>query len=316
MRRKLETSFTLGRAARRRAVLAAALGWAAASTACLPYPVGTTAQPVPVGEARASSSLYMIPNALSLRALGDSAPKAPPAPVEGVDLEYRVGVDSLSDIAVRLPSMQGIVIDYKRRMNGPVDSMAAGVAMQFGAGVVNLGQHAFGDLAVIASGRDVNGAVAYGGLRIMGVVPLVRDAVSDQPTAGGFAGVRLTFGTLTIAPELGVYHDHSALGMRRGDLLLVPSVTFAARRPPFVPRFHDRGRAPSAGVVPPTTAIPVPVGSRPTPPVIAPPRRPPHEPSAAGPVSTPSGARPIPPPITPRATGAASSRPASRPARP
>lgn len=51
-------------------------------------------------------------------------------------------------------------------------------------------------------------------------------APSDRPTAGGFFGWRIGSRDLGIAPEIGVFYDHSTLGLRRSDFIVVPSVTF------------------------------------------------------------------------------------------
>ena len=64
-----------------------------------------------------------------------------------------------------------------------------------------------------------------GGLRAMQVIPIDRGAVHDSPTLGGFLGARI--GTLTagISPELGIFYDHSALHLHKGNVLFVPAIT-------------------------------------------------------------------------------------------
>ena len=60
----------------------------------------------------------------------------------------------------------------------------------------------------------------------MHVLPISSGAVSDTPTVGVFGGMRLRIGTsFSLSPELGVYHDQSALGLRDSDVILVPSIT-------------------------------------------------------------------------------------------
>jgi hypothetical protein len=68
--------------------------------------------------------------------------------------------------------------------------------------------------------------VPYGGLRVMQVAPLSSTAPRDRPTAGAFLGWRIGSRDIGIAPELGVFYDHSALHIRRGDVIVVPSITF------------------------------------------------------------------------------------------
>jgi hypothetical protein len=58
------------------------------------------------------------------------------------------------------------------------------------------------------------------------VAPLSRSAVSDSPTAGGFLGLRIGREQLGISPEVGVYYDRSALGVRSHDVIVVPALAF------------------------------------------------------------------------------------------
>jgi hypothetical protein len=60
----------------------------------------------------------------------------------------------------------------------------------------------------------------------MQVAPLNSAAPSDRPTAGGFLGWRLGSRDLGVAPELGVFYDHSTLHIRKSDVIFVPSITF------------------------------------------------------------------------------------------
>jgi hypothetical protein len=60
----------------------------------------------------------------------------------------------------------------------------------------------------------------------MQVAPLHSDAVHDRPTAGGFVGVRFGRATFGVSPEIGVFYDHSALGVRKGNVVVVPTLAF------------------------------------------------------------------------------------------
>jgi hypothetical protein len=107
---------------------------------------------------------------------------------------------------------------------------------------VNLGEHAHFEFTLLASGWDPQrspGAldtvprrllVPYGGIRLMQVAPLNADAVHDRPTLGGFFGVRIGSTDFGISPEVGVFYDHSALGVRRGDLVVVPAISLHGQR--------------------------------------------------------------------------------------
>ncbi|HET9003362.1 MAG TPA: hypothetical protein VFN39_05095, partial [Gemmatimonadaceae bacterium] len=123
-----------------------------------------------------------------------------------------------------------VVLNYQRRLD-PVPATAAAdtavaVSLMTGGGFVNWGQHAHLELSLLASGREDRKAVPYGGLRVMQVVPLNSAAPSDRPTAGAFLGWRIGSRTLGVAPEVGVFYDHSALHIRRSDVIVVPSITF------------------------------------------------------------------------------------------
>lgn len=204
-------------------LLAAATLATLLTAGCIPYAVGSTARTVPAGEQTRSTTAFVIP--YGFEAKGDSIG----ATIPGLDLESRSGIDGRSDWGLRFPSFSGVVVNYKRRL-GEVPAAAAdtttAVSLMTGGGLVNWGQHAHLELTLIASGREDRHAVPYGGLRVMQVIPLNSSAPSDQPTAGGFLGWRIGSRTLGIAPELGVYYDHSALHIRRSDVIFVPSITF------------------------------------------------------------------------------------------
>jgi hypothetical protein len=193
------------------------------ATACVPYTVGTTAQPVPQGDWVSSGVSYVIPGGLErARTDGDSGATLS---AFGLDAEARYGLDERSDVGVRVPGLAGIVIDYKRRLGGERNENDPATAILVGGGVVNLGAHALVQLGFVTSGRQSEQFTPYGGVKIMQVIPLTKDAVHDRPTAGLFIGVRIGKVDLGISPELGIYYDHSALGLRRRDLIFVPAIT-------------------------------------------------------------------------------------------
>src|SRR3982751_3470851 len=82
----------------------------AGATGCLPYTVGSTAQTVPAGPTTGASSYYFVPNAY--KRPEDTLATA----MAGVDREVRHGLDSHSDIGLRLTSGLGVVANYKRRV--------------------------------------------------------------------------------------------------------------------------------------------------------------------------------------------------------
>lgn len=65
----------------------------------------------------------------------------------------------------------------------------------------------------------------YGGVRALQVFPLSTSAVSDSPTIGAFGGFRMGTTYSGVSFEVGVFHDRSALDLRDGDIVVVPSIT-------------------------------------------------------------------------------------------
>ena len=190
---------------------------------CVPYVVGSTARTEPAGEHTRTTSFFVIPNGVDDK--GDSIA----ATVPGLDSEVRYGIDERSDWGVRVPSWSGVVLSYKRRLGevprGVGSDTGVAASIMVGAGAINWGQHAHLELSLIASGREDRKAVPYAGLRLMQVLPLSSAAPNDRPTAGGFLGWRIGGRDAGVAPEVGIFYDHSTLGLRRSDVIVVPSIT-------------------------------------------------------------------------------------------
>ena len=194
------------------------------ATACLPYAVGSTAQTLPPDTSRRTAMVYFIPDAVDLT--GDDSIAAP---MRGVDVEYRRGLSDRSDIGVRFPSGSGAVFTYKRRVLGSSAPESGAVSFMTGGGVVNFAEHGEVEFTMMASGKESGSVTPYGGVRAMQVIPLSRSAVHDRPTAGGFLGMRILFGDLEVKPELGVYYDPSALGIRSTNYIIVPAFGLTRR---------------------------------------------------------------------------------------
>lgn len=190
---------------------------------CISYSVGTTARPVPKGEFQPNLGVYFVPNGIEER--GQDGVENTAVAYASADFEGRWGLDEKSDLALRVP-VGGVIVSYKRLINGPNDPQRPAVSTIVGGGIVNFGNHAFVEAGLIASGRE-DGSVPYGGIRAMQVLPLSSGAVSDTPSAGFFGGMRLRVGTsFSLSPELGVYYDESALEIRERNFVVIPSVTF------------------------------------------------------------------------------------------
>lgn len=188
--------------------------------ACIPYSTGTTAATVPPGSVWPSTVVYFVPGGAETLTV-DSAGGS----LIGIDIEARMGIDGHSDLGIRAPGAVGVVLDYKRRVTGLDDPDAPAVALLAGGGVVNAGEHALFSAGVVASGRLNDRATPYGGFKAMHVLPLTEEAVRDDPTVGVFAGVRIGSERLGVSPEIAVFYDRSALGLRDNDVIVVPSFT-------------------------------------------------------------------------------------------
>ena len=186
---------------------------------CIPLTVGSTAKPVPVGTTVHSTSAYFVPNSF------DDSLNHRSYPRYGVDYEVRFGWDDHSDIGVRVPSASGIVANYKRRLDDVSQAPGAATSIMVGGGIVNWGEHAHLEATLITSAAENDRFTPYGGLRAMQVIPIDRGAVHDSPTLGGFLGARIGSLTAGISPEIGIFYDHSALHLHKGNILFVPAIT-------------------------------------------------------------------------------------------
>ena len=187
------------------------------ATGCLPYSVASTADPTPRGETQPTAIWFAIPNGVN--AFGDSSETS----LFGGDAEVRFGLDDYSDLGMRLTSASGIVATYKRRLDAPSGTDQAAVAIMGGMGFVNMGSHVHFELTVLGSARQ-RMVTPYGGLRAMQVAPLNRSAVHDEPSLGGFFGLRIGRQDMAFSPEVAVYYDRSALGIRDRNIIVVPSI--------------------------------------------------------------------------------------------
>jgi hypothetical protein len=118
------------------------------TTGCIPLTVGSTARPVPVGTTVHSTSMYVVPNSV------DDSANHRAYPRYGVDPEVRFGLDDRSDIGIRVPSFSGIVVNYKRRLDGVSEAPGRATALMVGGGLVNWGEHAHLEATLITSAAE------------------------------------------------------------------------------------------------------------------------------------------------------------------
>lgn len=192
---------------------------------CIPYAVGTTATPA---RARATTLSAM---AMPSIAVFDSAGGRSWL---SLDTETRIPIDDRSDAGFRVVGGSGVVANYKRLLTDSAARMRVAVMPSFG--FLNFASHAHFEATLLVSGYEPRGPATrvergslfapYGRLRVMQVAPLSPDAVHDTPTAGGFFGLRIGSPEFGVSPEVGVFYDHSALGVRKGNTIVVPSLNF------------------------------------------------------------------------------------------
>jgi hypothetical protein len=116
-----------------------------------------------------------------------------------------------------------------RRQSGEANALWR--AYTVGAGIVNGGEHLYGEVMLHVSPlEDVPRALApYAAARLSQVVPLTRQAVSDTPTFGVAFGVKIGDAAFAFVPEVGLLYDKSALGLTSKRLLFVPSLSIIRR---------------------------------------------------------------------------------------
>ncbi len=190
--------------------------------ACTPYAVSTTALPMARGEGQRTVMLAVVPRGAEFSHDSSNA-RSESIALPSLDLEQRVGLDDRSDVGLRINAFSGVIVSYKRRLDGPTNQDTRATAIMLGAGLVNFVQHAHSEVTLITSGREGARFVPYGGVRVIQVVPLSTTAVNDAPTIGAFTGLRTGGRFMGVSAELGVFYDRSALKLRRGNIIVVPS---------------------------------------------------------------------------------------------
>ena len=201
----------------------AVLPFVALAGACTPYAVSTTAVPMARGEGQRTTTLAVVPGGAEWSTDSSDTRKESIAMLS-LDVEQRMGLDDRSDWGVRIPTASGVIVSYKRRLDGPTNRDTHATAIMIGAGFVNFLQHAHGEVTLITSGRESASVVPYGGVRAIQTVPMSSTAVHDTPTIGAFAGLKAGGRHRGVSAEFGVFYDRSALGLRSNNFVFVPSI--------------------------------------------------------------------------------------------
>ncbi len=201
--------------------------------ACTPYTMASTARTVPRGETQRTRIFYAVPGGVESQGSDSTTGSAASTlTVPGMDMEWRYGIDERSDFGLRVTSWSGAVFTYKRRLGDTSSTPRVATAIMAGGGVTNWGQNAHAELSVVMSGREDRAATGYGGMRFIQTAPLGKGIPQDQPTAGAFGGIKLGRGDIRMSLEVGAFYDHSALGLRSGDFIVVPAVSVHAVKMP------------------------------------------------------------------------------------
>ncbi len=208
-------------------------------SACVPYAVGSTAQPTPLAERQTYVMASVITN--GGEQFGDTG-RGPQSSYLALDGETRFGISPVSDIGLRIPSGSGLIVNYKRLHNGFAHPDSSGFATMWGGGFINGGWHAHLESTLIWSGARRGAAIPYWGARFMQAIPLNSSAASDDPTVGVFLGLSLGNLDFAIAPELAIYYDRSVLGLRDSPWMFIPTISLRdlPLPPLFGPRFSGR----------------------------------------------------------------------------
>lgn len=209
--------------------------------ACIPYAVGSTARPAPLNETRIATSVFAVPAKYVME------PDTRTAMRPGMDIEARRGISPQADVGIRVPSLDGFIINYKRRLDGPSYKTGPGIAVQVGGGLVH--ELTYGEVegTIIASGGEEGLFTPYGGLRGVYTVPMGQSAERDDPVYGGFLGMRLGSPMLGISTEVGVFRESdtyrlTTTGVANDDKpwLVVPSITLHLDFAGLVDRIRGR----------------------------------------------------------------------------
>ena len=192
-----------------------------AANGCIPYAVGTTAEPAPVGT--------VVPSTVALVAVGQPKINADPGDPDerttsfSFDSEARFGLDERSDAGVRLAGSSGIVATYKRQLT-PSGPRRIATAVMVGGGLLGLGSHAHFEGTFVGSWPYSPTMTPYGGLRVQHALALGDDDPTPNPAIGAFAGVWLGEPDLGVSPELGIFYSPTDAFMET-DWVVVPSIT-------------------------------------------------------------------------------------------
>ncbi|MEP6834620.1 MAG: hypothetical protein ABJB74_14590 [Gemmatimonas sp.] len=219
--------------------------FAAVYASCIPYAVGSTARPARKDNTQITVSTFALPKQFELQQRTDTAIAL------GVDVEARRGISPQSDVGLRLTSGSGVVLTYKRRLDGVSDKAGPGIAVQVGGGILNTLEQGEGEATLIVSGGEEGRFTPYGGLRAVYTVALVQYAANDKPVFGGYFGFRFGTPALGVSAELGVFHEHNAYPIQKAlsifeedkrRLAIVPSISLHADVIGWVQRLRDRNR--------------------------------------------------------------------------
>jgi hypothetical protein len=211
--------------------LALLTGAAVVLAGCVSYTIGQGAGTVAPGERTLTSTMNVVPGTLKANGTTETPTRRP-----SMDSEVRYGLSDRSDLGLRVATMSGAIVTYKRQLLNPAAAPRIGdrwrVATSVGAGVINLAEHGAAEATLIVSSPWGRTGQSYGGVRAIHTVPLNATARRDDPVAGVALGHLFGDTDEHVGVELGVYYDRSVLGLNSNRVLLIPSIVWrnAARR--------------------------------------------------------------------------------------
>lgn len=220
--RRLPMPRVVRRRSHRTAATALLLMWSTLSSGCVSYTVGQGAETVAPYEKERGVSANMVPITLN-DGVTDHPTYRP-----SLDAEFRYGVDERTDVGVRVTSVSGVMLSWKRQLTAADTSSTpenrVRTAIMLAGGVLNFAEHASFEATLITSGAWSTYGQPYGAVRVMAVAPLNATARKDDPAGGIAFGFLFGDRQNSIGPELGVYYDRSTLGLNPHRIIVIPSL--------------------------------------------------------------------------------------------
>jgi hypothetical protein len=211
-------------------VLATVLALPLLCTGCLSYALGQGAETAPANQRSFGMSASIVRSQFGVDSL--ETPQRLILPL--FDAEARFHLDKRSDLGVRIVSLSGVMVSYKRQLTRPdtnpnVPENRGRVAMLVGAGPLAYGFRVAGEAALMASSKWSDGAQLYGAVRAMHSVPWLPLDEPNDHAYGVLLGTLFGSRESSIGAETGIYTHQSLFTADRRRVVVVPSLVFRPR---------------------------------------------------------------------------------------